>query len=330
MTSASEQLHDHRTRVWREGAVVEEGISATSALAMLRDPACLVWIGLTSEQVDELELVGKTLGFNAHAIEDARSGTERVKIDRYPDVMFLNVRTARLTGNALATDYVAGLITRQALVTVTSATGGVDFDELLDRWNADSELAHFGPLYLVHGLLDQVVDDHFSVAQTLAGKVDDLEDELFEGRSNRPSQQRMFRLRRNIMKLRHIAGPTRDVAGTLLHDELEIVPRKLKSHFRDVYDHAQATVELTATSRELMGTMLETRIAMQSNRMNEVMKQVTSWAAIIAVPTAITGFFGMNVLFPGTDTTAGFLFSLALIAACSIGLFVVFKRNKWL
>jgi magnesium transporter len=124
--------------------------------------------------------------------------------------------------------------------------------------------------------------------------------------------------------------PMREVVNTLMRRDIGLVHDELMPYYQDVYDHVLRATEWTESLRDLVNTILETNLTIQGNRLNIITKQVTSWAAIIAVPTAITGFYGQNVPFPGFAHQSGFLTSLILIVALSSGLFLVFKRKEWL
>jgi len=122
----------------------------------------------------------------------------------------------------------------------------------------------------------------------------------------------------------------REIVNTLLRRPSTIVPEPLLPYFQDVYDHTLRVGEWTDGLRDLVANLLDTRIALQGNQMNEVMKKVTSWAAVIAVPTAVTGFYGQNVPYPGFDRPAGFITSTVIVIACSVGLYIIFKIRNWL
>jgi len=143
-------------------------------------------------------------------------------------------------------------------------------------------------------------------------------------------QKRSFEFRKSLVLLRRVVLPMREVVNTLLRRDLDAIDEAMAPYFQDVYDHVLRATEWTESLRDLVTTILETNLSIQSNRMNLIMKKVTSWAAIIAVPTAITGFFGQNLKFVGFGTAWGVWFSIGLIAATSLALYVSFKRRDWL
>ena len=203
---------------------------------------------------------------------------------------------------------------------------------VLARWDASPDLAVHGVAFLLHGLLDHLVDGHFAAVQQLDDGIEQLEDLLFdEHRSQiQAVQRRSFQLRKNLVILRRVVLPMREVLNTLLRRDLTIVDEAMTPYYQDVYDHVLRATEWTESLRDLVATTVETNLTIQANRMNLIMKKVTSWAAIIAVPTAITGFYGQNLPYPGSGTGWGVLASTGLIAVMSTLLYAVFKRKDWL
>jgi magnesium transporter len=194
-----------------------------------------------------------------------------------------------------------------------------------------ADLAKVGVGYLLHGLLDSIVDGHLDAAQTLDDEIESLEDALFEERPNhREMQHRALRLRKNLMMLRRVELPMADVVGALLRKDQLIVDDALRPYYQDVYDHVLRVTDWTESLREMTNTLRETQLTMQGNVLNMIMKKVTSWAAIIAVPTAITGFYGQNLPYPGFQQPWGFWMSTVATLCLSVGLYISFKRRDWL
>jgi magnesium transporter len=210
---------------------------------------------------------------------------------------------------------------------------GPDFDmgRVVARWDSDRDLAAHGVAYLLWGLLDEIVDGHFETVLQLDGASEELEDALFDDRPrDKEVQRRSFEFRKSLVLLRRVVLPMREVVNTVLRRDLETFDKEMTPYFQDVYDHVLRATEWTESLRDLVSTILETNLSIQSNRMNLIMKKVTSWAAIIAVPTAITGFFGQNLTFFGFGTVWGAWASLALIVVSSFALYLQFKKRDWI
>jgi magnesium transporter len=230
----------------------------------------------------------------------------------------------------LVTSEVAAFITRRALITVRK-DDGLDIGAVVERWDASPDLAVYGVGFLLHGLLDYIIDGHFETVQSLDGAVEALEDRLFDATpQSLEVQRRSFELRKSLVLLRRIVIPMREVVNTLMRHDLRVVADELMPYYHDIYDHVLRAAEWTDSLRDLVTSILETNLTVQGNRMNVITKKVTSWAAIIAVPTFITGYYGMNVPYPGFDKTAGFTVSIAVMVCAAIVLYVIFKRKDWL
>ena len=235
------------------------------------------------------------------------------------------------TTGELVTHEIAAFITHHALITVRK-DAAFDIDPVVARWDASADLAQYGVSFLLYGLLDYLVDGHFRAVESLDQAVEETEDGLFDTRRGaiEQVQRRSFQLRKSLVLLRRITLPTREVVNTLLRHDLDIVPEPMAPYFRDVYDHVIRATEWTESLRDLVTTIVETNLTEQGNRMNLIMKKVTSWAAIIAVPTAITGWYGQNVPYPGFGKTSGVIASTVLIVGLAVGLYVLFRRKDWL
>jgi magnesium transporter len=265
-------------------------------------------------------------------VEDAVHEHQRPKLDRYTSHLFVTAYAVGLdegTGQ-LAMHEVAAFITANALVTVRKSEGFA-IDQVVERWDQSADLAKYGVGFLLYGLLDYVVDSHFDAVQSLDTQIEALEDQLFDDTAkDRGMQRRTFELRKSLVALRRVVLPMREVVNSLLRRDLHVVDAEMLPYFQDVYDHVLRASEWTESLRDLVTAVLETRLMVRSNRLNVIMKQVTSWAAIIAVPTAITGFYGQNVPYPGSGQPIGFWTSTVVTIAMSSGLFLVFRRKNWL
>ncbi len=321
-----------RTRLYRDGRLELEGFPVAEISDHLADEGVTVWLDLRDPDRDDLAVLSEEFGLHPLAIEDAVHEHERPKLDRYRSHLFLTAYGARLdTGTGeLVTSELAAFITARALITVRK-DDGLDIGAVVDRWDASPDLAGSGVGYLVHGLLDYVVDGHFEAVQSLDDAVELLEDQLF---SDIPQdlqvQRRSFELRKSLVLLRRIVIPMREVTNALMRRDLHVVTDDLMPYYQDVYDHVLRAAEWTDSLRDLVTSILETNLTIQGNRMNIITKKVTSWAAIIAVPTFITGFYGMNVPYPGFSRQDGFATSIGIMVIAGLLLYAVFKRRDWL
>ena len=323
-----------RTRLYRDGKLIKENFPTEEISDELRERhGCIIWLDLCEPDSRQLEIIGREFGLHELAIEDAIEKTQRPKLDRYRTHLFLSAYSTALDQESgeLVTHEIAAFITHHALITVRKDPA-FDMDPVVGRWDSSGDLAQHGPSFLLYGLLDYLVDGHFRAIESLDQAVEDMTDGLFDTRKDAIElvQRRSFQLRKSLVLLRRIILPTREVINTLLRHDLDYVREPMDPYFRDVYDHVIRATEWTESLRDVVTTIVETNLTEQANRMNMIMKKVTSWAAIIAVPTAITGFYGQNVPYPGYDKTSGFIVSTLLIIGMAVGLYVLFRNRDWL
>ena len=319
------------TRLYSHGKLKTQGFAVEDISDHIQLKECTVWADFLSPNAADLAIISEEFGLHPLAVEDAVHSSQRPKLDRYDTHLFLaayGVTLDTVTGE-LETHEIKAFITPRALITVH----GPDFDisKVVARWDSDKNLAKHGVAYLLWGLLDEIVDGHFETVQQLDTVSDELEDALFDDRPrDKEVQRRSFEFRKSLVLLRRVVLPMREVVNTVLRRDLETLDKEMAPYFQDVYDHVLRATEWTESLRDLISTILETNLSIQGNRMNLIMKKVTSWAAIIAVPTAITGFFGQNLTFIGFGTVWGAWGSLGLIVVASFALYVQFRKRDWL
>ena len=321
-----------RTRLYRSGVLTAENFPAADVSDHLDDPTATVWLDMCEPSEEDLATISEELSLHRLAVEDAVHEHQRPKLDRYDTHSFLTAYAVRIdpeTG-VLEKSELAAFITDHALVTVRKDPH-FDLDAVVRRWDANVDLAKNGVGYLLHGLLDYVVDGHFEAVQALDEQIEALEDLVFTESANHADvQRRSLELRKSLVTLRRVVLPMREVVNALMRRDHHVVDDELMPYFQDVYDHVLRASEWTESLRDLVTTIRETQLNLQGNRLNQIMKKVTSWAAIIAVPTAVTGFYGQNVPYPGFNATWGFWASTLLMVVLSAALYVSFRRRDWL
>jgi magnesium transporter len=206
-----------------------------------------------------------------------------------------------------------------------------DIDAVMQRWDRSAHLVDEGIGYLLYGLLDVVIDGYFETAETFDEFYDDVSEALFGDVPLDPTRQRhWFQMRKALVQFHRLVVPMREAISALMRRENEVVSDRLEPYFRDIYDHILRVSETTDALRDLAATIVETNLSLRDFRQNQVMKQVTSWAAIVAVPTLITGFYGMNVPYPGYGRDWGTVTAVILIVVLSAALYALFRRRDWL
>jgi magnesium transporter len=321
-----------RTRLYRNGTLVSEGFPVGEISDHLGETGVTVWLDLRDPDHEDLAVLGDEFGLHPVALEDAAFDRERPKVDRYRDYLSMTAYGVRLdpdTGE-LATSELSAFVTRQALITIRK-DDGLDIGKVTERWDASPDLVPHGVGYLLYGLLDYLVDSHFEAVQVLDDAVEGVEDNLFSNvPKNMAVQRRSFELRKSLVLLRRVVLPMREVVNTVMRRDIHLVGEELLPYYQDVYDHVLRATEWTESLRDLVTTILETNLTIQGNRMNIITKKVTSWAAIVAVPTFVTGFYGMNVPYPGFSDHDGFVVSCSIMVVGVLALYFLFRRLDWL
>lgn len=206
-----------------------------------------------------------------------------------------------------------------------------ELEPVLQRLDRSSDLAGFGVGFLLYALLDVIVDEYFESVARFDDYYDEISEQIFSDHPLDPTEQRdWFRVRRALVHFHRVVMPMRETISGLMRREHGVIDENLYPYFQDVYDHTLRVTESTEALRDLVSTIVETNLSLRDYRQNQVMKKVTSWAAIVAVPTLITGYYGMNVPFPGFAERSGWVVALVLMVGCSVALYGLFRKADWL
>jgi len=321
-----------RTRVWRKGVLEAEDFPIERVSDYLEEKDTVVWADLRVPDEDDLHQVAGELGLATLAVEDAVESHERPKLDRYPTHLFVTTYGMSFTPDQqLHLAKVSAFVLPQALVTVH----GTDFeiDEVVKAWDESPPMLDYGSRGLLYGLLDVIVDGHLSCLQQLDDQIEEAEDRLFDEptRSGTDIQRQTYSLRRQLTGVRKVVLPMRDVAdGMLRHAELHADQPDIIERLRDLRDHVIRANEWNDSLRDVIATMFETGLSLADARLNQIVRKLSGWAAIIAVPTAVTGFYGQNLPYPGYQQWWGFWVSTAVIIALAVGIWFLFRKRGWL
>lgn len=342
-------LHSRR---WQDGQLVETDFALERLDEYLAQDGSLVWLDLcmaNERHPAVLEELARELHLDPHAVEDAVAPGERPKATRHGTHTFVSVYSATLEGvgqqgsgrgheSRLVNSRISAFVLPRGLVTVRR-DDRFDMAPVLQRWDDDEQLLQSGVGALLHGLLDTVVDGLFETIQQLDDAIEQLEDDLFDEQAQRGQvQQGTYRLRKELVELRRVVLPMREVVAVILRDGDKVVrrgssvqgPGVLDGHFEDLYDHVLRAAEWTESLRDMVTSVFETNLSLQDARLNTIMKKLAGWAAVIAVPTAITGWFGQNIPYPGFSTVSGLVQSSVLIVACTLGLYLFLRSRDWI
>ena len=336
-----------RTRLWSGGELVAENFPLGEVSEHLLSDGSLVWVDLLNPGSDLIDDLADELGFGRRAVEDVIEHSSRTKASRYASHTFLNTYATALgpqvpgaIESRLLTARISIFLLPNGVVTVRReqdpAHPVFDIDEVVRRWDDNSDLLRKGSPALLHGILDVVVDGQFDTIQQLDDAIESLEDTLFDDTSQTRQLQRQlqrdtYRLRKELVELRRIVLPMREVVNTIMRRGSPGADgNDLDGWYTDLYDHVIRAAEWTESLRDMVTTVFETNLSLQDSRLNTIMKKLTGWAAIIAVPTLVTGWYGQNVPYPGYGNAAGVWTSAVLTVITSVALYAAFKRRDWI
>jgi magnesium transporter len=297
-------------------------------IGQLLDRPGVLWVDVAEPTEDDLECLEREFRLHPLAMEDVRQHHQRPKLERYPTHCFLVAYSNELQEVDLffAENFV---ITIREHDEDGQAWDISDARKRYERVRGDSDRC--GPI--VYVVLDAIVDGYFETLDAVEDILEDLEDRIFaEGLADeRKVQEELFSIRRRLLVFRKAVIPLRDVLGVVLRGEVSWVEPEVLVHMQDIYDHLLRVVDTLDSQRELMGNAVDAHLAIISNRMNQVMKTMTSWGAILLGSTLIAGIYGMNfVHMPELQWRWGYAYAIGLMLTITIVGFWYFRRKDWL
>lgn len=320
------------TRAYRDGKLEREGFPVEEVSDLVADGETVVWVDLLQPTKAQLLQLAEEFGLHELAVEDALSEHQRPKLDHYESHLFLATHAVRVDADAqgLTSTEVDVFVDTRWMITVRKSDE-FPLEPVLRRLDRSADLAEHGVSFLLYGLLDVIVDEYFDAIETFDDYYDTVSEEIFAEHPLDPAkQQHWFRMRQALVRFHRLVVPMREVVSSLMRRDHDTVAGPLYPYFQDVYDHTLRITESTDALRDLVSTIVETNLSLRDYRQNQVMKKVTSWAAIIAVPTLVTGYYGMNVPYPGAGETWGVVAATGLAVGLAAVLYVLFRRRDWL
>jgi magnesium transporter len=316
--------------VYKGGRRREGRLELENALEAAREDGAFVWIGLFEPTVEEFDAVRREFDLHELAVEDAIKAHQRPKVEVYDDTLFVVLKTTRWDGERSNIEFgeILAFLGDEFLITVRH--GSTDLHQVRLRLEDRPDLLGHGPAAALYGVVDRVVDDYAPVLDQLDAEIRDAEAAVFSP-SGSSQVQRIYEIKREVLKLDAAIGPLVDPAAGLASGRYEQIHDELRTYFRDVYDHLQRLASHVESYRELLTNVLAANLTQVSIRQNEDVRKISAWAAIIAVPTLITGVYGMNFEhMPELSWTFGYPAALALMALICLALYRYFHKVGWL
>jgi len=296
----------------------------------VKRPDCFVWVALKDPDASELEEMREEFGLHELAVEDARHGHQRPKIEEYGDSLFPVLHTVQLHSDDLAVGEVAIFVGPNYILSTRVGTER-GFADVRARCEGEPHLLKHGAAYVLYALMDKVVDRYFPVLDALETELETIEERIFVKNVARANIEGLYALKRKLMTLKHAVDPLMEAVGKLYGGRVPRICAGMGEYFRDVFDHLQRLHATIEGIRDMQTTAIQVNLGMINLNETEVTKKLAAWAAIIAVPTLIAGIYGMNFKnMPEYDLLYGYPLAIALMVAIDVGLYFWFRKIRWL
>lgn len=292
-----------------------------------------IWVGLYEPSEQLLLHIQEAFGLHDLAVEDAHRAHQRPKLELYKNSIFVVLRTARLSDEGEhRIEFGETHVFLGPRYVVTVRHGSLNSHVgLRARCEATPELLAKGEGFVLHALMDFIVDQYFPVVDSLERDLDELEEQIFSGKFVRSVTARLYHLRRDLLSLKQALTPLQDVSSYLLRMDSPLIPADTRPYFQDVHDHVIRITGMIDNLQQMSQLALESNLALISVAQNDDTKRLAAWAAILAVPTLIAGMYGMNFKFmPETEWSYGYPFAILMMGSICGFLYRWFRKVGWL
>lgn len=322
MSVVAAYLYRHGRRV--RAVAVDERVDCPS------DRSQFVWIGLSDPCADEMTTLQALYGLHPLAIEDALKDGQLPKVDVHGDQLFVIVRTAHLSGGAIAYGQTAIFVGHSHIITVRQGSAR-SHRPLREALEAAPTLLSQGVDYVLHAVLDYVVDGFLPIVTAVEDEVLAMEARILDAYLERQEIARIFTLRRELIRFQRILVPMEEVARKLGRQDMPCIDPEAHAYFNDVFDHVRRVETMVDGLREVLASVFEFGNLMEQQRTGAITRRLAAWAAMLAVPTAIAGIYGMNFSYmPELTTRYGYFVVLGVIATICGALYTRFRQTGWL
>ena len=305
-------------------------IAIEEASSWRSKPGHVVWIGLHEPDMSVLASVQRQFQLHDLAIEDADHAHQRPKIEQYGDGLFIVARTAQLVDGDIKFGETHLFVGEGYLVSVRHGSS-ISYARVRERCESCPRALARGEDYILYAILDFIVDNYSPVLETLQEEVETMEQQVLANGMTQAQIERLYLLRRDLLRLRNAVGPLVEVCRRLEHDSLPMIRPTMQPLFRDVTDHVRTVQEQIDSLREVLAFAFEASLLVGQSQETAIAKKLASWAAILAVPTAVAGIYGMNFdQMPELKSEYGYpMVLLFILTICSV-LYWRFRKNNWL
>ncbi len=299
------------------------------AVRMIKANEGMVWLDvLAHDRQATHDFLVDTLGLHELAVEDALSEHERPTLQDFESYIFFGIPAICKEESGYTYAEIGFFCSNHWLITVANQRCG-GLDTWFKRWAAAPGKVGSEPGFLLHALVDSIVDDYFPAVDALEDELDELSDKVFAGDTT--MVKHILELKRCFLEIRRRMSPIRDIMNGILRRDLDIIPLEVKPYFQDVFDHVIRISEIVDTNRDTLASLLDVHLSVVSNNLNQVVKKMTVLATVLMVMTLVAGIYGMNFRFmPELEWRFGYPFALAIMLFAGVGVLAIFKRMKWI
>lgn len=294
------------------------------------DDGSFVWVGLYEPEESLLDKLQEEFDLHDLAIEDAHHAHQRPKIEAYGNSLFIAVHTAQALEGKVSFGETHIFVGPRYLVTVRHGTS-LSYNAVRARCEREPELLAIGPTYGLYAVLDFIVDNYLPIVDDFRDKLNALEQDIFAESFSRDTVRKLYDLKRELTRLRLAVGPMQDITGQLTRVHTNLVGEEMRLYLRDVYDHTLRVNDATDTLREMLTAAMSVNLALVTVAQGEVVKRLAGWAGLLAAPTLIASWYGMNFRhMPELGGRYSYAILVGATLAVVAGLFVVLRRAKWI
>ena len=298
---------------------------------VLKEVNQFVWIGLHEPSEEVLQRVQEEFNLHDLAIEDAHRAHQRPKIELYGDTVFMVLRTAQMNLQKHIEFGETHFFVGKNFIVIVRHGSTVAYTEVRARCESMPDLLKNGQSFVLYAVMDFIVDRYFPVVDDLESELEAIEDKIFKEKPRRETTEQIYQLKRDLLEIKRAVSPLIDISNRLVRMDIKNISSEAQPYFRDIYDHVVRINEMVDNTRELLNTALEANFSLISISQNDTSKKFAGWAAIIAVPTMVAGFWGMNFRFmPEAESEYGFYSIIVLTIVACVVLYFLFRRSGWL
>ncbi|RMH88658.1 magnesium and cobalt transport protein CorA [Lysobacter pythonis] len=314
---------------YRDGLRHDIGLDEISDV-LAREDGGFVWVGLYEPGEALLDKLQEEFGLHDLAIEDAHGAHQRPKLEAFGNTLFIAVHTAQLIDEHVRFGETHVFFGKRFLITVRHGAS-LTFAVVRKKLEREQALLRLGPAVALHGVLDFIVDNYEPIVDDFEDELDDLELAIFAEDFRRETVHRLYTLRKELTQMRTAVAPMQDILSQIMRSETLGIPDEARPYFRDVRDHAGRTIDIIDVLRETAGAAMSVNLSLVNYAQGEVVKKLAGWAGLLALPTLVASWYGMNFEgMPELRQPHAYAVLIGLVAIGCVALYRYLRKVRWL